>query len=93
MPVALLKKDGKTLSFTINSGDVILEALEKQNYLLPRGCLSGTCGICKIRILEGAENIERPDALEAVTLENAEKDIRLSCRARFIKNQITFETT
>lgn len=96
-------RDTKILEF--NDGDIIFNAYEKKGIELPHGCLAGSCGACRIEILEGAENLAAPTAVETDTLNSIKeniaqkhgesfiegKTIRLSCRAK-INGDFTFKT-
>lgn len=98
MPTVLAKGFGPNnsdLEFEIKNGEVIFEAVEAQGFKLPHGCLSGSCGACRIEIISGSENLKTPSAVELDTInflkENLasknndpsylNKNIRLSCRA------------
>jgi len=87
---------GTTKEFQVDTGDLIYDSLDNQGYKLPHGCLAGSCGSCRILILEGVENLAGTSVIEANTIENIVKDykqdkgeeftkgrtFRLSCRAR-----------
>jgi len=86
MPIVSLqdKKD-----FNIEEGSILFEALEKQSYELPHGCLSGSCGACKVEILEGEEHLSQASFIEENTINSiknnplySQKKIRLSCRVK-----------
>ncbi|MCP4912698.1 MAG: (2Fe-2S)-binding protein [Oligoflexia bacterium] len=63
---------------------------------LPHGCLAGSCGSCRILVIEGEENLSSPSAIERDTISHisdpyiekfgeeffSDKSIRLSCRAK-----------
>jgi ferredoxin len=96
MPIVSFKDKSET--FTVKSKDILFDALDNQGEQLPHGCLSGSCGACKIEILSGAENLKPASEIEINTIDairqNYErlngkgsangKDIRLSCRARVL---------
>lgn len=99
MPTVLAKEygpNGIDLTFEVENGEVIYEALEKQGLELPHGCLAGSCGACRIEVISNPENLKTPSAVEADTISSIksnlatklndpsylEKNIRLSCRAR-----------
>ncbi|EQC45967.1 2Fe-2S iron-sulfur cluster-binding domain protein [Bacteriovorax sp. DB6_IX] len=101
MSVVELDADGNEIpgsekSFQVDTGDVIFDSLDNQGHKLPHGCLAGSCGSCRILVLEGAENLAKSSVIEANTVDNIAKDyreklgenfvkdktIRLSCRAR-----------
>lgn len=87
---------GSDRIFEVNEGEVLYDALCDQKLELPHGCLSGSCGACRIDVLEGQENLSAPTYVEKDTIESLVKEfsethgesflkgktIRLSCRAR-----------
>lgn len=90
--------------FEVNEGEVLYDALFERGTILPHGCLSGSCGACKVQIIEGKEGLQAPGAVEKNTIEAVKddfvkergpdflegKEIRLSCRAKVI-GDIVFE--
>lgn len=81
--------------YEVNDGEVLYDALYDRGVTLPHGCLSGSCGACKVEVLEGKENLQAPGVIEANTIEAVKeeykvthgdeflaKEVRLSCRAR-----------
>ena len=89
-------------SFEVNEGELMFDGLDRQGCTLPHGCLAGSCGSCRVEILEGVENISSPSAIERNTIEAliAEynqkygedrvkgKTIRLSCRTKVNGNVV-----
>lgn len=103
MPTVLLtatSPNEKDKSFEVQEGKILFDELERQGLLLPHGCLAGSCGSCRIIILEGAENLSLLGAVETDTVasiknhycetnraeEVTNKNIRLSCRAKVLGN-------
>lgn len=96
MPIVSLSETSK--KFEVNSGDVIYDALCDQGEKLPHGCLSGSCGACRIEVLAGAQNLQEAGFIEKDTLnaiieeytkefgpeKTAGKTLRLSCRAKVL---------
>lgn len=99
MPTVLVSSrlpNEKDQKFEVLEGKILFDELERQGLVLPHGCLAGSCGSCRIEILEGAENLAMPGAVESDTIEAIKtnycdtnhgdlvlnKNIRLSCRAR-----------
>ena len=90
--------------FEVLEGEVLYDSLHDRGLSLPHGCLSGSCGACKVEILSGKENLSPPtyvenDTIQAIKSEFIEihgenylvgKEIRLSCRAR-VMGDITFK--
>ena len=79
-------------NFEVNNDKILFDELERQGHSLPHGCLSGSCGSCRVEIIEGAENLSPMSAVEADTVEMVKinygpnQTIRLSCRAKILGN-------
>lgn len=85
-----------TKVFEVNEGEILYDALYDRGEELPHGCLSGSCGACRVEVIKGAENLQEPgfieqNTLEAIIQEYTEKfgpektkgkALRLSCRAK-----------
>lgn len=90
----------KNIEKNLKENEIIYNGLEDQGVVLQHGCLSGSCGACKIEIIEGKENITPPGAIEENTIAAicedyknrlgeasiAGKTIRLSCRTKILGN-------
>jgi ferredoxin len=86
----------------VNEGEILYDSLFDRGLELPHGCLSGSCGACRVEILSGKENLQEPGVIEQNTIDAlkeeyqklhgegfvATKEIRLSCRAK-IKGDVT----
>ncbi len=91
--------------FDVKEGEIVYDALSERGEELPHGCLSGSCGACRIDVLEGQENLQSAGLVENNTIdclkeEFAQKNgkeflenkhIRLACRAK-IKGDILFRS-
>lgn len=100
MPIVSIKDTTKT--FEVNAGEVIYDALSNRGEELPHGCLSGSCGACRVEILSGADNLSAPGAVEQNTIDAVRDEltvsrgiefiepmkIRLSCRAKVIAGDV-----
>lgn len=89
-------------SFEISDGEVIYDALFDRGLELPHGCLSGSCGACRIEVQEGKENLLNPGPVELDTIQSLQKEfqitygpdfvqnteIRLACRAKILHGDI-----
>lgn len=95
MPTVLVKASSpseKDQKFEVTEGKILFDELERQGLLLPHGCLAGSCGSCRIEVLEGAENLSKPGPVESDTIAQLKQDssvlnkivIRLSCRAKVL---------
>lgn len=97
MPIARLYSSDKMKEFYVEEGEILYDALERQGHELPHGCLAGSCGACRIEVLEGERNLEKPSARERQTIDdiakekkNGPKALRLSCRAKMGKKDVGF---
>ncbi len=95
MPTVLVKAESpseKDQKFEVNEGAILYDELERQGLVLPHGCLSGSCGACRIEILEGELNLSNLGVIESDTIAHLKQDssdlnkivIRLSCRAKVL---------
>lgn len=101
MPKVTNKQNDK--DFEVSTNSILYDALDDQGEQLPHGCLSGSCGACKVEILNGTDGLDEPGFIENNTLEsiisyikenNLDPDIdkkvlRLSCRA-VVKGDVEF---
>lgn len=83
-------------AFEVKEGETLYDSLCDRGYELPHGCLSGSCGACRVEIISGKENLSQPGVVEKNTIEALQdefkknhgesfivgKHLRLSCRAR-----------
>ncbi len=75
-PIAFARTNAAT---EISSGQTVLEAADLVKAPIDRSCLSGTCGACIVKLLQGEVQMDVDDALEADEI--AEGYI-LACQAR-----------
>lgn len=82
--------------FEVNDNDIIYDSLCDQGEELPHGCLSGSCGACRIDVISGFDSLVPAGYIENNTIDClkeefsqkfgkefiSEKKIRLACRAR-----------
>lgn len=78
-------KDTNTV-ITATKGEILYDALYDRGINLPHGCLSGSCGACRVEVETHLCGLKEPGAIEKNTIEALEKEfpgkkIRLSCRA------------
>lgn len=105
MPTVLLVKrlesgEIEEKEFQVEEGGILFDQLDQQGEVLPHGCLAGSCGSCRINVLEGQDSLKQPSAVEQDTLKTIcetyqekygdeflkDKHIRLACRARVLGN-------
>ncbi len=87
----------KNQEVSIDNEETIYEGFLKEGIDLPHGCLAGSCGVCFIKIEEGAKNLREPKTIEQDTVDTIKKarslseqdNYRLSCRAR-VKGKVSF---
>ncbi len=102
MPTVSIIRNGNELDFEIGSSRSLHEELEEKGEDLPHGCLSGSCGVCTVEVLEGAENLDSPSQIEQDTIdciketycrdngENAldNRSIRMACRCKLLNGKV-----
>ncbi len=91
---------GTTKTFEVKEGDILYDSLYDQGEVLPHGCLSGSCGACRVVIIQGKENLMPAGVIEQNTIDSVraeldpktsqEMEIRLSCRAK-VTGHVTIE--
>lgn len=74
----VLAKSGKEIAG--NSGESILDIVERAGVELPSSCRGGNCGTCKQQLLEG--NVEYDSELPALSVNERQQGIILACSAR-----------
>lgn len=93
---------GTEKSFEIKENEILYDALCDRGEELPHGCLSGSCGACRIEVIEGIEGLQPAGVIETNTIEAIRdelvktrgpesvegKTIRLSCRAKVTGNVV-----
>lgn len=96
MPRVSIQDSGKT--FEVNDGEILYDALHDRGLELPHGCLSGSCGACRVEVIQGKEHLHPPGIIETNTIDALKdefiktrggdfvqgKEIRLSCRAKVL---------
>jgi ferredoxin len=102
MPIVSIKETDKSIE--IKAGEILYDALFDRGVELPHGCLSGSCGACRVEIIEGKDQLTPPGVIENNTIEALKreftekfgpafvdrKEIRLSCRAK-VNGNICFK--
>lgn len=84
------ENDGqKPQQYEVNSGQILYDELDRQGLSLPHGCLAGSCGSCRIHVINGIENLSPKGVVETDTVGHIEgqypgKTVRLSCRAKVL---------
>ncbi len=89
MAKVVVKNDSVTVD--VPDGSLLAEIDGKASVLF--ACKSGTCGSCLVKVVEGMNNLEAPNDIEAVGLQAFGSDPahRLMCQAKIKKGSITVE--
>ena len=80
--------DNKTVEIDSNEASLpLLDELEKKGVALAYGCRAGSCGVCRIKVVEGGSCFEERGFVEDDTWARCEDDltIRLACQATLKK--------
>lgn len=75
----LIEPSGHQFSVKVN--ETVLDAALRQGYQFPHECMSGTCGTCRGRLIEGHVEYD-DDYLTGLTDEEREAGFALFCSAR-----------
>lgn len=77
-------------SVPVAEGETVLMALEKAGFALPNNCRAGTCGECKVRVVEG--EVDQGFVLDmALPQAEREQGYRLICVAKPVSEQVVIE--
>jgi ferredoxin len=69
---------------SLDGGVRVLDALDESELGLRTACRAANCGICRVRVVSGAEALQPAAANEIATLQaiGAAQDQRLGCQLR-----------
>lgn len=70
------------------AGMTLLDAADMAGVALEASCRTGTCGTCKVHLLEGKVKMHRDDALSGKELRG---QVVLACQARAVTGQVTLD--
>ena len=83
----LINKDKE---YEIDGGKPLLSSLTENKVFIPSACGGrGTCGLCKVKVLDGAGPV-LPTETPFLSAEELEGNIRLSCQCK-VKNDFSIE--
>lgn len=68
---------GNSNTYKINIGENLFEAVKAQGHELAHGCLSGSCGACRIEVHKGSEFLESATSNENMIINNIKKNYEL----------------
>ncbi|MBU0532483.1 (2Fe-2S)-binding protein [Candidatus Micrarchaeota archaeon] len=89
MATVEIKNEGKKIE--VPDGSSLVELEGKCSILF--ACKAGTCGSCKVKVLEGMENLEPANETEKAGLEifGGSSDERLLCQCKIKKGKVVVE--
>jgi len=72
----------ESLEVEVDPGMKLIDLASEVDCDITFGCRSGSCGTCRIKIVEGQENLSKPSAEESEFLSGfgAQKNERLGCQ-------------
>ena len=84
----------------VEEGANLMQSLLEAGRAVASSCYGkGICSKCRVRVIEGAENLSKPNALEkqrrelmANTPQAMKDDERLSCQTRLLKSSVKIDT-
>ncbi|MCL1962516.1 MAG: 2Fe-2S iron-sulfur cluster-binding protein [Desulfovibrionaceae bacterium] len=77
-------------SVPVAEGETVLQTLEKGGFALPSNCRAGTCGECKVRVLEG--EVDQGFVMDmSLSQEERAQGYRLICVSQPISDNIVIE--
>ncbi len=82
----------------VEENQLLFDALDDKGVKLPHGCMAGSCGTCRVEVIEGAENLSKASYVESDTVTHIHQSyketygedylqdmqIRLTCRAKVL---------
>lgn len=71
------------LEIDVNAGESVFAAIRRVGVLVPTACNGkGTCGLCRVKVISGKENLDPPSPVEVRHLGNTYfiTKLRLSCQ-------------
>jgi len=80
--IALNFEDGVTRFIGCNSGEKVLDAAYRAKINLPMDCSDGVCGTCKCRAESGSYDLGDDYIEDALTADEAESGLVLTCQMR-----------
>ena len=87
-PCQITVKDQRQI--TVEGGDNLLSVLTEQKIFIPSACGGrGTCGLCKLKAIEGAGPL-LPTEEPYLEAEERESNVRLSCQVK-VRNDLKIE--
>jgi ferredoxin len=86
MPRVSINATNKTLQ--VNSGEILYDSLFDRGVELPHGCLSGSCGACRIEIISGHDQLALPGVIESNTIDAIMDELKMKYGENFVTGKI-----
>ena len=94
MPLVTIRSDGEPVVVELPTGSTLFEAGARVSAGIDTACVGkGTCGLCRVRILAGAESLNPYTDEERKHLGNVYHitKVRLACRCRLADGDVAIE--
>lgn len=94
MPVVTIVRDGDRVTSELPAGATLFEAGAKVSAGIDTACVGkGTCGLCRVKILDGAAHLTPFSDEERKHLGNVYHitKVRLACRSKLTGGDVTIE--
>lgn len=72
------------LETSVEGNTNLLQELDSKNLMIARGCMAGSCGVCRMEVLSGIDNFLPAGVVEQDTIDSFDptKQWRLACCAQ-----------
>jgi 2Fe-2S ferredoxin len=94
VPRVTIVADGASLAVEVPAGSTLFEAGAQASAMIETACVGkGTCGLCRVKILAGAEHLTPYTDEERKHLGNVYHltRVRLACRSRLTGGDVTIQ--
>jgi ferredoxin, 2Fe-2S len=94
VPLVTIIGDGEPLAVVLPAGSTLFEAGAQVSARIDTACVGkGTCGLCRVKILAGAEHLTSYTDEERKHLGNVYHltKVRLSCRSKLVGGDVTIQ--
>jgi len=94
VPVVTIVRDGEPLAVELPAGSTLFEAGARVSAGIETACVGkGTCGLCRVKIVAGAQHLTPYTDEERKHLGNVYHltKVRLSCRSKLTDGDVTIQ--
>jgi len=94
VPVVTIVSDGEPLAVDLPAGSTLFEAGARVSAGIETACVGkGTCGLCRVKIVAGAQHLTPYTDEERKHLGNVYHltKVRLSCRSKLTDGDVTIQ--